>query len=60
MFLLKYSFDHWQDAGLVGKQIKDGVKLLGAGASSFSIPMHLEVSLVDKSTFPFSFVLIPK
>lgn len=37
-----------KDAGLVGKQIKDGVKLLGAGADSFSLPMHFEVSRVSQ------------
>eukprot|EP00249_Psilotum_nudum_P005796 c19219_g1_i1 orf=520-1320(-) len=37
-----------KDAGLVGKQIKDGVKLLGGGAESFSHPIHIEVSRVSK------------
>lgn len=37
-----------KDAGLVGKQIKDGVKLLGAGADSFSLPMNFEVSRVSQ------------
>lgn len=37
-----------KDAGLVGKQIKDGVKLLGRGADSFIHPMHFEVSRVSK------------
>lgn len=37
-----------KDAGLVGKQIRDGVKLLGAGAEKFSLPLHFEVSRVSK------------
>lgn len=37
-----------KDAGLVGKQIKDGVKLLGAGADNFSLPIHFEVSRVSQ------------
>ncbi|KAH7423312.1 hypothetical protein KP509_12G048800 [Ceratopteris richardii] len=37
-----------KDAGLVGKQIKDGVKLLGSGANQFSLPLHFEVSRVSK------------
>ncbi|MCO5570322.1 hypothetical protein L7F22_024041 [Adiantum nelumboides] len=37
-----------KDAGLVGKQIKDGVKLLGAGADKFALPLHFEVSRVSK------------
>lgn len=37
-----------KDAGLVGKQIKDGVKLLGAGADNFSLPMNFEVSRVSQ------------
>ncbi|KAI5080691.1 hypothetical protein GOP47_0003875 [Adiantum capillus-veneris] len=37
-----------KDVGLVGKQMKDGVKLLGAGADKFSLPLHFEVSRVSK------------
>jgi len=32
-----------QDAGAVGKKVKDGVKLLGQGAEKFSLPLHIEV-----------------
>ncbi|KAG0482973.1 hypothetical protein HPP92_011057 [Vanilla planifolia] len=35
-----------KEAGAVGKQIKDGVKLMGRGAELIKWPIHLEVSRV--------------
>ncbi|KAG0576707.1 hypothetical protein KC19_5G101700 [Ceratodon purpureus] len=36
-----------KDAGALGKKVKDGVKLLGRGAESFSLPLQIEVSRVS-------------
>jgi hypothetical protein len=42
-----------QDAGAVGKKMKDGVKLLGRGAENFSLPLHIEVRFPKSSqAFP--------
>lgn len=37
-----------KDARLGGKAIRDGVKLLGRGSGSFSLPLHIEVSRVSR------------
>lgn len=39
-----------QDAGAIGKQIKDGVRLMGRGADEIKWPIHLEVTLRSKYT----------
>ncbi|CAL5425389.1 unnamed protein product [Camellia sinensis] len=36
----------FQDAGAIGKQIRDGVRLMGRGAEHIEWPIHLEVSRV--------------
>lgn len=33
----------FQDAGLGGKAMRDGVKLLGGGSEAVSMPLHFEV-----------------
>ncbi|CAI5536142.1 unnamed protein product [Closterium sp. Naga37s-1] len=38
-----------KDAGLGGKAMRDGVKLLGRGAHLLSLPLHLEVSRASES-----------
>ncbi|MBA0842610.1 hypothetical protein Goarm_002422 [Gossypium armourianum] len=35
-----------KDAGAIGKQIEDGVRLMGRGAEQIKWPIHLEVSRV--------------
>ncbi len=37
----------WQDAGALGKKVKDGVKLLGRGSEKLSLPLNIEVRLSD-------------
>lgn len=34
-----------QDAGALGKKLKDGVKLLGQGSGNFSLPLQIEVMI---------------
>ncbi|DBA94062.1 hypothetical protein WJX77_009588 [Trebouxia sp. C0004] len=38
-----------REAGLIGKKVSSGVKLLGRGATSFLTPVHLQVSETSKS-----------
>lgn len=38
-----------REAGLIGKKVSSGVKLLGRGASKFQTPLHLQVSETSKS-----------
>lgn len=40
-----------QDAGALGKKMKDGVKLLGRGAEKFSLPLQIEVIFFDSPSF---------
>ncbi|EGD76760.1 hypothetical protein PTSG_08112 [Salpingoeca rosetta] len=40
---------HLMDAGVVGRQVKHGVKLLGRGKERFSDPISIEVSRASKS-----------
>ncbi|KAL3159339.1 hypothetical protein ABBQ32_011291 [Trebouxia sp. C0010 RCD-2024] len=38
-----------QEAGLLGKKVSSGVKLLGRGASTIQLPVHLQVSEASES-----------
>lgn len=49
--MLHYRTLSMQDAGAVGKKMKDGVKLLGRGAESFSLPLNIEVRFSGSSRF---------
>ncbi|KAG6793292.1 hypothetical protein POTOM_002491 [Populus tomentosa] len=39
----------FQDTGAIGKQIKDGVRLMGRGAEKIQWPIHLELLLERKA-----------
>jgi large subunit ribosomal protein L15 len=41
-----YYYYHTQDAGVLGKQIKDGVRLMGRGSEKIQWPIHLEVCIL--------------
>ena len=36
-----------QETGAIGKQIKDGIRLMGRGAEEIKWPIHLEVNLIS-------------
>lgn len=44
-----------QDAGALGKKLKDGVKLLGQGSGNFSLPLQIEVMI---SSIRFRFITL--
>jgi hypothetical protein len=37
----------WQETGAIGKQIKDGIRLMGRGAEEIKWPIHLEVNMIS-------------
>jgi len=36
-----------KETGAIGKQIKDGIRLMGRGAEEIKWPIHLEVNLIS-------------
>ncbi|CAM0910534.1 unnamed protein product [Alopecurus aequalis] len=44
MKTLKFPVALYQDTSAIGKQIKDGIRLMGRGAEEIKWPIHLEVS----------------
>lgn len=43
--VLNFFFLLCQDTGAIGKQIKDGIRLMGRGAEEIKWPIHLEASI---------------
>lgn len=40
-------FPLWQETGAIGKQIKDGIRLMGRGAEEIKWPIHFEVNMIS-------------
>lgn len=51
-------FSQQKDSGAIGKQIEDGVRLMGRGAEHIKWPIHLEVVFDVTSVHLFSLVSV--